>query len=439
MSDSMTNQPDKKVVYVLIDGVADLPNPNLNELTPLDAAYTPNMDYLAKNGCMGEVLTVGEGIAPQSDIAVFNMLGYDFRDARYVGRGVIESIGSDVDFRDGDLALRGNFATVDDKLQIIDRRAGRNIQQAEATDICRTLGEKIKLSDKSVSFVLKPTIGHRVSIRFRHDSLKFSDKITNTDPDYGKVNGIGTAKLNQGNSHLEKSYAEEPTESAVAAAKTVNEFSEQTIKILREHPVNKRRVASGRPPINAILLRDSGNTSPKLQSIRTKYNMNIASIVDMPVEIGISKVLGMKILEAGNINDYERKAIIAMENLDDNDGIYIHIKGPDEFGHDGDAPGKKKSIEEIDRLFFGTLRNGLKSGAHLIIISADHSTPCIKKAHSADPVPVLFSGEMVKQDATSRFTEKNASMGMMGLMMGSVVLRTGIEMMRNERRSVRET
>jgi 2,3-bisphosphoglycerate-independent phosphoglycerate mutase len=81
----------------------------------------------------------------------------------------------------------------------------------------------------------------------------------------------------------------------------------------------------------------------------------------------------------------------------------------------------------------------LKSGAHLIIISADHSTPCIKKAHSADPVPVLFSGEMVEQDATSRFTEKNASMGMMGLMMGSVVLRTGIEMMRNERRSVRET
>lgn len=437
----MTNQvhSDKKVVYVLIDGVADLPNPNLNELTPLDAAYTPNMDYLAKNGCMGEVLTVGEGIAPQSDIAVFNMLGYDFRDARYVGRGVIESIGSDIDFRDGDLALRGNFATVDDKLQIIDRRAGRNIQQAEATDICRTLGEKIKLSDMGVSFVIKPTIAHRVSIRFRHGSLKFSDKITNTDPDYGKVNGMGIAKLNLGNSHLQKSYAEEPTEAAVVAAKTVNEFSEQATKILREHPVNKRRVASGRPPINAILLRDSGNTSPKLQSIRTKYNMNIASIVDMPVEIGISKVLDMKMLEAGNINDYERKAVVAMENLENTDGIYIHIKGPDEFGHDGDAPGKKKSIEEIDRLFFGTLRTGLKRGGHLIIISADHSTPCIKKAHSADPVPVLFSGEMVKEDATTRFTEKNASMGRMGRMMGSMVLRTGIEMIRNESRSVRET
>jgi 2,3-bisphosphoglycerate-independent phosphoglycerate mutase len=103
---------DIKIVYVLVDGVADLPHPNLNGLTPLDAAYTPNMDYLAKNGCMGETITLGEGIAP--DIAVFNMLGYSFRDLSYVGRGVIESIGSDIDFRDGDPALRGNLATVDE-------------------------------------------------------------------------------------------------------------------------------------------------------------------------------------------------------------------------------------------------------------------------------------------------------------------------------------
>lgn len=91
---------DIKIVYVLLDGVADLPHPNLNGLTPLDAAYTPNMDYLAKHGCMGETITVGEGIAPESDIAVFNMLGYSFRDLSYVGRGVIEAIGSDIDFRD---------------------------------------------------------------------------------------------------------------------------------------------------------------------------------------------------------------------------------------------------------------------------------------------------------------------------------------------------
>jgi 2,3-bisphosphoglycerate-independent phosphoglycerate mutase len=419
-----------KVVYILIDGVSDLPDPKLNELTPLDAAYTPNMDYLTKNGCMGEVITVGEGIAPQSDIAVFNMLGYNFQDVAYVGRGVIESIGSDIDFRDGDLALRGNFATVDDKLQIIDRRAGRNIEQAEAKEICRTLEEDIRFSDSGISFVIKPTIAHRVNVRFRHANLKFSGKITNTDPAYEKVDGMGIVKANTGKLHVEKSYAEEPTDSAAAAARTVNEFSEQVIKLLKDHPINKRRASSRKASMNAILLRDAGNAIPKLQSIRKKYSLNIASIVDMPVEIGISKVLGIRTLEAGNVNDYQRKATVVVDNLEDNDGIYVHIKGPDEFGHDGDAPGKKRSIEEIDRLFFGTLRRGLKPEGQIIVISADHSTPCIKKAHSADPVPVLFSGDMVKKDLSTRFTEKNASRGRMGRMMGSTVLRTAIDMVR---------
>jgi 2,3-bisphosphoglycerate-independent phosphoglycerate mutase len=426
---------DIKIVYVLLDGVADLPHPNLNELTPLDAACTPNMDHLAKNGCMGETITVGEGIAPQSDIAVFNMLGYSFLDGSYVGRGVIESIGSDIDFRDGDLALRGNFATVDDKMQIIDRRAGRSIAQAEASDICRTLVEEMKFSDSGISFVVKPTIAHRVSLRFRHANLRFSDKITNTDPAYERVDGMGIAKDNLGIMHVKKSVAEEPSESAAAAAKTVNEFSEQAMRLLRNHPINKRRESSGKTPMNAILLRDSGNTIPKLESIRKKYNMKIASIVDMPVEIGISKVLGMRTLKAGGINDYESKAFVAIENLQHNDGIYVHIKGPDEYGHDGDAQGKKRSIEDIDRAFFGTLRKNLKNEeGQMIVISADHSTPCIKKAHSADPVPVLFSGNMVKKDGSERFTEKYASIGRLGRIMGSTVLRTAISM-RNDKKS----
>jgi 2,3-bisphosphoglycerate-independent phosphoglycerate mutase len=108
---------DIRLVYVLLDGIGDLPHPSLNYLTPLEAAYTPNLDALARNGSMGRVISVEKGIAPQSDIAVFNMLGYSFKDGSYVGRGVIESIGCNIDFREGDLALRGNFATVDDNLK----------------------------------------------------------------------------------------------------------------------------------------------------------------------------------------------------------------------------------------------------------------------------------------------------------------------------------
>src|ERR687888_932928 len=137
-----------KLVYILLDGIGDLPNPSLNGLTPLDAASTPQMDALAKNGCMGQVVSVGKGIAPQSDIAVFNMLGYSFKEREYVGRGVIEAIGCNIDFRDGDLALRGNFATVNDSLKVIDRRAGRVISTKEAKSVCNTLRENIRFSDK---------------------------------------------------------------------------------------------------------------------------------------------------------------------------------------------------------------------------------------------------------------------------------------------------
>jgi 2,3-bisphosphoglycerate-independent phosphoglycerate mutase len=417
-----------KIIYVLLDGVGDLPHPSLNDLTPLDAAYTPNMDSLARNGCMGQVISVGRGIAPQSDIAVFNMLGYSFKEGNYVGRGVIESIGCDIDFRNGDLALRGNFATVDRNLHITDRRAGRNIRKEEALSICKTLREKIRLSDKNASFAIEPTIAHRVIIRFRHDKLKLSDKITNTDPAYDKIAGIGIAKPAAAiNKFIEKSKALENTESSRTSAKLVNEFSGQVIELLKDHPVNNHRVNSGHKPINAILARDAGNTYPKVEPIRKKYGINIACIVDMPVEIGISKVLGMRAFKAGDINNYEQKAIFAAKILENFDAVYVHIKGPDEFGHDGDAKGKKKNIEEIDKLFFGTLVKMLKVNEPTIIISGDHSTPCIKEGHSDDPVPLLLSGNKARRDGSARFTERYASKGSMGMLLGADVLTTAID------------
>jgi 2,3-bisphosphoglycerate-independent phosphoglycerate mutase len=386
------------------------------------------MDSLARNGCMGRVFSVGKGIAPQSDIAVFNMLGYNFKEGNYVGRGVIESIGCNMDFHNGDLALRGNFATVDRNLQLIDRRAGRNISKEEAQSICKTLREKIRLTDKNASLAIEPTIAHRVVIRFRHDKLELSDKITNTDPAYNKISGIGIAKPSAAISlFIEKSKALENTESARTSAKLVNKFTEQVTKLLKAHPVNKERVNAGEKPINAILARDSGNRYPIVEPIRKKYGIDIACIVDMPVEVGISKVLKMKAFKAGGIDDYEQKAIVAAKIMENFNAVYIHIKGPDEFGHDGNAKGKKKNIEDIDKLFFGTLMKTLKVNQPTIIISGDHSTPCIKKGHSDDPVPVLLSGNKVKRDGSARFTERYASKGRMGMLMGADVLRTAID------------
>jgi 2,3-bisphosphoglycerate-independent phosphoglycerate mutase len=415
-----------KLIYILLDGIGDLPHPSLNNSTPLSAAYTPNMDALAKNGCMGQVISVGKGIAPQSDIAVFNMLGYNFKNGSYVGRGVIESIGSNIQFRDGDLALRGNFATVDGNLQLVDRRAGRTISNEEAQMVCKTLSEKIIFTDSDASVVIEPTVGHRVTVRFRHNRIKLSEKITNTDPAYDRVDGMGIAKPVVSNMHIEKSKAHENTEESEIAARLVNEFTEQAIKWLEGHPINTARINAGKKPMNAILLRDSGNRYPIVTPITKKYGTEVACLVDMPVEVGISKVLGMHAFDAGDINDYEKKATTAAKIMEKFNILYVHIKGPDEFGHDGDASGKKKNIEEIDKRFFGNLTNRLKVNDPTIVISGDHSTPCIQKAHSDDPVPLLISGNKALKDSSARFTEYYASRGSLGLLMGEDVLTTAI-------------
>jgi 2,3-bisphosphoglycerate-independent phosphoglycerate mutase len=420
---------DIKLVYVLLDGIGDLPHSSLNGLTPLEAAYTPNLDALARNGAMGSVISVGKGIAPQSDIAVFNMLGYNFKDGSYVGRGVIESIGCNIDFREGDLALRGNFATVDKNLKIVDRRAGRAISTEEAKSVCKTLSDNITLSDKDGSVTLEPTIAHRVVIRFRHAKMKLSDKITNTDPAYDKVDGMGIAKaVTNQDIYIQESKAQEDTEPAKVAARMLNEFTIEVVRLLSDHPVNRARIAAGKMPMNCILARDSGNRYPNVEPINKMYNMSIGGIVDMPVEIGISKVLGIKMFQAGDIIDYEKKAKVAADSLKLVNAIYVHIKGPDEFGHDGNASGKKKNIEDIDRRFFGTLMQELNKMDAAIVISGDHSTPCIKKGHSDDPVPLLVSSSRVEHDGSARFTENYAKRGRLGLLMGADVLPTAIKM-----------
>ncbi len=416
------NASSRKFIYVLLDGIGDLPHPAFGNMTPLEAARTPNLDFLAKKGSMGNVLTVGRGIAPQSDIAVFNMLGYSFHDGTYVGRGVIESIGSGIEFRNGDLALRGNFATVRDDLRIIDRRAGRNISERESREICLSLDQNVKFSDVNANVQVVPTIAHRVVIRFRHAKCALSENISNTDPAYSRINGIGIATPSADSESILLSKAQDNSEASTASAKLLNEFTIQVVKLLKDHPVNQARSSLGLKPINGILARDPGTKYPHLEFMNKKYGLNIGSIVDMPVEVGISKVLGMKMFRAGGVQDYETKALVAADKLSDLDGIYVHIKGPDEYGHDGDWQGKKRSIEVIDNSFFGPLLRKLDFQKTLFVISGDHSTPCIKNNHSDDPVPLLFSGDNMETDGSERFTESYAKKGSKGLMMGEQII-----------------
>ena len=424
---------DVHMIYVLLDGVGDLPHPDLNGKTPLEAASTPVLDKIASNGVIGEVISVGKGIAPESDIAVFNMLGYKFNHADYAGRGVIEAIGIGIDFKDGDLALRGNFSTLNDDEVIIDRRAGRHIEKEDAQGVAKEIEEKIKFSDPNTSVVVSPTIGHRVTVRIRTNTQKLSSKITNTDPAYSNIGGMGVAKAVGDFLKIEKCLPIEEIEEARFTANLVNEFSEQTINILKESQINQKRKEQDKKQLSCILLRDAGNKFPDVIPINEKYKMKFSCIVDMPVELGISDVLEMKAFEAGGLTDYEEKARVAAKAMETQNSIYVHLKGPDEFGHDGDAIGKMKNIEEIDQRFFKTLVENIDSSKVAIIISADHSTPCINKGHSDDPVPVLVSGDFIKNDGTTRMTEAQAKKGSIGLLQGAEVVSKSLELIKSQR------
>jgi len=286
----------RKLIYVLLDGVGDRPNPILNHLTPLEAAYTPNLDKLTRDGMTGIVYPVGKGISPESDIAVFCMLGYDLS-SNYFGRGVVETVGVGMNFKDGDLALRANFATLGDNGIVIDRRAGRNLSQKEAKDLAESI-QKIELShNASLEFV--PTIAHRAILKIETEDMKLSAEISNTDPAYDRIGGMGIAKETSGGLYLQKAEPLKDIEGARLAADLVNEFTDKTMSILKTHKVNIERERNGMKPANVLLLRDAGNTLPNITKISDRFNTNFASILDMPVEKGVAKITGMKYYETG--------------------------------------------------------------------------------------------------------------------------------------------
>ena len=243
---------------------------------------------------------------------------------------------------------------------------------------------------------------------------------------------MGVAKAVGDFLKIEKCLPLDDTPVSKLTACLVNEFSEGAKNIMKESGVNAKRRASKKKELSCILLRDAGNHYPDLVPINTKYGMNFSCIVDMPVEIGISQILKMKAFEAGGLADYEEKARVAAKAMETQNSIYVHLKGPDEFGHDGDAIGKMKNIEEIDRRFFKTLVENIDTSKVAIVISADHSTPCINKGHSDDPVPVLVSADFITNDGTTRMTEQQAKRGSMGLLAGAQVVPTVLNLIKSQ-------
>ena len=376
--------------------------------TPLSSANIPSLNYLARNGKCGLIYTLKKGIAPQSDVGVMSLLGYN-PNKYYTGRGPLEMYGSGIKM-DNFLALRANFATYSNH-KIIDRRVGRNLSTKEALGLAKSIN-KIKLKE---DFIFKPTVEHRGVLVFKKH---LSEKVTNTDAAYKKYGKI---------SHAEKHFNQDfvlckpLSKEANITSSLINTFTLESIRILKKHSINKRRIKKGFLPANIILLRDAGNKLPKLPKKK-----NWIAINSMPLEIGISKLAGFKVIKSKidkkgdyykNLGNISKESIQSIKRYK-HSNFYVHFKETDIPGHDGNFNEKTKMLEFIDKTFFSKIKD-LKNT--LIVVTADHATPVSLRAHSSNPVPVLIYGK--DKDSVKLFNETACKKG-------SIHLNHGYELMK---------
>ncbi|TMK93917.1 MAG: 2,3-bisphosphoglycerate-independent phosphoglycerate mutase [Actinobacteria bacterium] len=422
------------LLYVCLDGLGDDPIPGFDGRTPLETAETPNLDALAARGRTGTVLTVGPGIAPESDIGVFGILGYDPHE-EHPGRGVLEALGVGMDFHDGDLAYRVNFATADGS-EIIDRRVGRDLSSDEAAKLADEVNRTLALP--GASFELRATIEHRGALVIRSDDgAMLSAEVTNTDPAYRRDGHLGVA-LETFEPRVVTSEAIADSEAARRAAALTNAFVEGSAAVLDASAVNARRRAEGNLPANLILTRDGGDRRPSLQPIRQRFGLTWGCFVEMPVERGIALALGMEPVDAPRSDPagfgpaagdaYAAWAELGAEALDGFQALYVHIKGPDVPAHDGRFEDKRAVITTIDRAFFGELLPRIDTARVIVAVTADHATSCIRRAHTADPVPLLISGGPIDPDGSSSFGERACAEGSLGLLRGVQILPRLVEL-----------
>jgi 2,3-bisphosphoglycerate-independent phosphoglycerate mutase len=416
-----------KLLYVCLDGLGDDPIPQFDGRTPLEAASTPHLDALAARGRTGTVVTVGPGIAPESDIGVFGILGYDPHE-EHPGRGVLEAMGIGMDFRDGDLAYRINFATCEWPA-IVDRRVGRNLTSEEAHALADEVNASLRL--EGASFVLAATVEHRGALVIRtDDGAPLSAAVTNTDPAYRREGHLGVA-LETFEPIVATATPLEDTDAARRAADLTNRFVEDAVRVLDASDVNGRRRAEGKMPGNLILTRDAGDHLPTLEPIRTRFGLPWGCFVEMPVERGIALALGMEPVDAPRLDPtgfgpgaeeaYAVWAGLAADAFGDVQALYVHLKGPDVPAHDGRAEDKRDVIAAIDRAFFGEILPRIDDRT-IVAVTADHSTSCIRAAHTADPVPLVVSGGPVPPDGTTEFGERTCATGALGELLGPQIL-----------------
>ena len=383
-----------KYAVVLCDGMADRPVPELNNMTPMQAANKPNMDYLASKGDVGLVQTVGAGLKPGSDVANLSVLGYDPA-IYYSGRSPLEAASIGIDLKPDDVTLRCNLVTLSDEPNyedktMVDYCAG-DISTPEAEELIKYIDEKLG-SDKFKFYA---------GVSYRHCLVWAKG-----EPHPGVLtppHDISDRKITD---YIPKGdYIAE-----------LYDMMKKSYDLLMEHPVNKKRIAEGKRPANSIWLWGEG-TKPKLDSFKGKFGKSASMISAVDLLKGIGKCAEMNVCQVEGATAYidtnfDGKVQAAIDELKKGqDFVYIHIEAPDECGHRAEIQNKKLAIEIIDEKILTPLIAYLKDCGddYSVMILPDHPTPICLKTHTSDPVPFLiYRSNDEKNSGVSTFCEETA-------------------------------
>ena len=402
-----------------MDGLGDRPLKDLNYMTPLQAANTPNMDKMAERGINGLMDSIKPGIIPGSDTAHISILGYDPYMV-YTGRGPFEASGVGLDVIPGDIAFRCNFSTVDDNKIVTDRRAGRIRDGTK--EIINKLNEMVIEEYENVEIIFKESTGHRAVLVLRSVSGQgLSDAVSDADP---KKEGKLPKKV----------VPTDDTEEAKRTADILNKVVDKSYEMIKDHPVNMEREKNNENPANIIIPRGAGAV-PNVEVLNDKYNVKSACIAETGLIMGIGRFAGMDIIEVdgatgGVDTNLENIIDTIVDHVkgDKYNFLLINIDGADEAGHDGNAKEKLEFIEKIDEVVIKRL---LELEDCYIILTADHSTPISKMDHTADPVPMVINGPEVRVDEVKQFSEIEAYKGGLCRIRGSDVMDILMDLMNN--------
>lgn len=406
----------KQGLLVIMDGLGDRPGLALGGQTPLEAAVTPHMERLVSMGMCGNVYPIAPGIPVGTDVGHLHIFGYDSAKV-YRGRGPLEASSGGLELMDGDVAFRGNFATVTDDLVVTDRRAGRI---HEGTKTLAAALDGMELSGQ-IRVLAKELTEHRIAIVLRGEGL--SDNITCTDP--------GTAEEGK---RIAVPEALDKSREAKRTAGALQEFTMKAYEILKELPLNREREANGLKPANVVLTRGAGKKT-EMASLGKRYGIRAACIAGDKTVGGIARLSGMdyytKECFTGSFDtDLMEKARLALELLQQRryDWVVLHIKGTDLAGHDN-LPEKKKEIVEKTDAMLGYLLERLDLGTCYLAFTADHSTPCEAYDHTGDGVPTFIAGNDVRRDQVTQVGERYFMEGALNNLTANDIFRLQMDLM----------